>query len=105
MNDKTNEIESLSRLREIIFGEQVAKIEEEIKKLSSDNKTANEKITEELKELIDSKTEMIKELIDKQKLEFEEKIKQVELSKADNKVVADALRKLANTLDADIEHK
>jgi CHASE3 domain sensor protein len=99
MTEKNNDFESLSRLREIIFGEQMAKLEEEISNLSSDQKANLEILSKELNALIKEKEESFRQLLEKQKAELENQIKALEQNKADSKTVADTLRKLADAIE------
>jgi len=99
MTEKNNDFESLSRLREIIFGEQMAKLEEEISNLSSDQKANLEILSKELNTLIKEKEESFRQLLEKQKAELENQIKALEQNKADSKTVADTLRKLADAIE------
>ena len=103
MTEKNNDFESLSRLREIIFGEQMAKLEEEISNLSSGQKADIEKLSQELKALIEEKEENFKSLLNQQKEEFENQIKLLEQSKADKKTLANTLRNLADAIEGETE--
>jgi CHASE3 domain sensor protein len=103
MTEKNNDFESLSRLREIIFGEQMAKLEEEISNLSSDQKANLEILSKELNALIKEKEESFRQLLEKQKAELENQIKALEQNKADSKTVADTLRKLADAIEGQCE--
>ncbi len=99
MSDKNNDLESLSRLREIIFGEQMSKLEEEIKNLSSDSKINFERLSNEFKRLLDEKEERFASLMQEQKEAFEQQLQALEKTKADRKQMAEMLRNLANSFD------
>ncbi len=100
MSDKNNDLDSLSRLREIIFGEQMARLEEEIKNLSSDSKVNFERLSNEFKQILQDKEDTFKQLLNEQKEAFETQIQKLADSKADNIKMAEALRKLADTFDS-----
>jgi len=99
MSDRNNDLESLSRLREIIFGEQMTKLEEEIKNLSSDSKINFERLSNEFKRLLDEKEDHFNTLMQKQKEAFEQQLQELEKTKADRKKLAETLRSLANSFD------
>lgn len=99
MTEKNNDLESLSRLREIIFGEQMAKLEEEIKNLSTDSKINFERFTNEFKRLIKEVEDNFNKLLKEQKEAFELKLQQLSDSKADSKKLADTFRSLADSFD------
>ena len=99
MSDRNNDLESLSRLREIIFGEQMTKLEEEIKNLSSDSKINFERLSNEFKRLLDEKEDRFNTLMQEQKEAFEQQLQELEKTKADRKKLAETLRSLANSFD------
>ncbi len=99
MSDNNNELESLSRLREIIFGEQLTKLEEEIKNLSSENRVSFERLSNELKQLLEEKEESFNKLLNEQKEAFDKQFQQLADSKADSKKLAEALRNIADSFD------
>ncbi|RLD91626.1 MAG: hypothetical protein DRJ09_00425 [Bacteroidetes bacterium] len=99
MSDRNNDLESLSRLREIIFGEQMTKLEEEIKNLSSDSKINFERLSNEFTRLLDEKEDHFNTLMQEQKEAFEQQLQKLEKTKADRKKLAETLRNLANSFD------
>ena len=99
MSEKNNDFESLSRLREIIFGEQVTKLEEEINKLSSEQKINVDNLSKEFKAMIEEKEENFNLLLTRQKEEFINQVNTLNETKADSKTIAETLRKLADAID------
>jgi len=100
MSDKNNDLESLSRLREIIFGEQMSKLEEEIKSLSSDSRVNFERLSNEFKRLLEDKEAHFNEQLKEQKEAFEMQLHQLDKAKADSKKLAELLRNLAISFDS-----
>ena len=99
MSDRNSDLESLSRLREIIFGEQITKLEEEIKNLSSDSKNNLEQLSNEFRRLLDEKEDHFNTLMQEQKEAFEQQLQELEKTKADRKKLAEMLRNLASSFD------
>ena len=99
MSEKNSDFESLSRLREIIFGEQVTKLEEEIKNLSSEQRISVDKLSKEFKTMVEEKEENFNLLLTRQKEEFLNQLNTLNETKADSKTIAETLRKLADAID------
>lgn len=100
MSDRNNDLESLSRLREIIFGEQMSKLEEEIKSLSSDSRVNFERLSNEFKRLLEEKEDHFNTQLKEQKEAFEMQLHQLDKAKADSKKLAELLRNLADSFDS-----
>ena len=100
MSNQNNELENLSRLREIIFGEQMSRLEEEIKTLSNDSNTNIEKLSAHFKDLLQEKEENFNTLLNKQREEILELLKKIEETKADRVTLAETLRNLADAIDS-----
>ena len=99
MSNQNNELESLSRLREIIIGEQLARLEEEIKTLSNNSNANIEKLSEHFNNLLKDKEENFNTLLNKQREEILEQLKKIEESKADRLTIAETLWNLADAID------
>ena len=99
MSNQNNELENLSRLREIIFGEQMARLEEEIKTLSNNSNANIEKLSEHFNNLLQEKEENFNTLLNKQREEILELLKKIEETKADRVTLAETLRNLADSID------
>ncbi len=100
MSDKNNDLESLSRLREIIFGEQMSKLEEEIKNLSSDSRINFERLSNEFKRLLEEKEARFTEQLKEQKEAFDMQLQELNKAKTDSKKMAELLRNLADSLES-----
>jgi len=99
MSNQNNELENLSRLREIIFGEQMSRLEEEIKTLSNNSNTNIEKLSAHFNNLLQEKEENFNTLLNKQREEILEQLKKIEETKADRLTLAETLRNLAEAID------
>jgi uncharacterized coiled-coil protein SlyX len=103
MSEHNNDMESLSRIREILFGDQIAALEKRLKELAEKQSSDNEKILQELNTLTDDVESLINDRLETQKKELMNVIKEVEDGSLKKKKLSEVLRTIADALDEEFE--
>ena len=99
MSEKDRDLEQLSRIREILFGEQISAIEQRLKELTQEYKKDINTLSQDLKVLIKEKETQYNELIKQHREELEKKLQQLGDDKVDKASLAQLFRNIASVLD------
>jgi mevalonate kinase len=100
-NNTNSEKESLSRIREILFGDQIASLENKVDQLAEKQKEDIEKLMQELNTVVEDAESLINDKTEALKEELMRNIKAVETAGVMKKELADILRNIAELLDQD----
>jgi mevalonate kinase len=100
-NNTNSEKESLSRIREILFGDQIASLENKVDQLAEKQKEDMAKLLQELNTVVEDAESLINDKTEALKEELMRNIKAVETAGVMKKELADILRNVADLLDQD----
>ena len=98
-----NEKESLSRIREILFGDQIAELEQKLKDLEQKQKEDFEKLIKDLNTLVDDTESLVNSKIEEVKEELTSNLKKVEFLGVKKSELAAILKQIAEDLEQNID--
>ena len=105
MSDNINnkDKESLSRIREILFGDQIASLEQKLEQLAEKQKDDIEKLVNDLNTVVEDAESLINDKTEALKEEMLKNLKEVEAAGVMKRELAAILKDIAEQLEREIE--